>query len=47
MRVEEKRKRLNELLEKGVGNLKDNELKEARKINFELAEYLESFFEKK
>jgi len=47
MNVEEKRKRLNELLLKGIGNLRKPELKEAIKINIELAEFMEMFLEEK
>jgi hypothetical protein len=43
MNIENARKRLNELLNKGIGNLKSQELIEVKGINLELAKYLEEF----
>lgn len=45
MDIETKLKRLNELLLKGVGNLRKQELKEARRINLELAKFMDFFIE--
>ena len=39
------RERLNDLYEKGIGNLKIDELKEAREINLRLINFIEGFLE--